>query len=217
MRTVHDTWSGDRIVAALYDTAVQHRATAWLGARALWGFPFSVIEDELRGVAALPAGTRILDLPTGGGLAFNALEPGHALDYVAADLSPEMLDRARERADRRGLTGVRFTPADAADPQFLDGAFDVVLSLTGLHCFAAPAAALAEFRRVLRPGGELRLTTVVRGAGRRHDDAVRLLRGLGVFGLVGTPDDLAAWLDAAGFATVTQTQSGALAIVRATA
>jgi SAM-dependent methyltransferase len=217
VRTVKDTWSGDRVVAALYDTAVQHRATAWLGARALWGFPFSVIEEEVRGIGALPAGTRVLDLPTGGGLALNALTPDHGLDYVAADLSPEMLDRARHRAARRRLPGVSFVIADAADLAFEDGAFDVVLSLTGLHCFAEPAAALAEFRRVLRPGGELRLTTVVRGAGRRHDDAVRLLRALGVFGRVGTPDELGAWLDAAGFREVRRSQAGALAVVRATA
>ncbi|WP_026911829.1 class I SAM-dependent methyltransferase [Patulibacter minatonensis] len=217
MPSLQDTWSTDRVVAALYDTAVQYRATAWAGARVLWGFPFSVIEQELRGVAALPRGTRILDLPTGGGLALNGLAPDHGLDYVAADLSSEMLDRTRARVAERGLPDIRVTEEDAAALTFDDDAFDVVLSLTGLHCFARPAAALAEFRRVLRPGGELRLTTVVRGAGRRHDDAVRLLRGLGVFGLVGTPDDLAAWLDAAGFATVTQTQSGALAIVRATA
>lgn len=217
MRTVQDTWSGDRIVAALYDTAVQHSVTAWLGARALWGFDFAVIDEEVRQVGALPAGTRILDLPTGGGLALNALEPGHGLDYVAADLSTEMLDRARARAGRRGLTGVRFATADASALAFPDDAFDVVLSLTGLHCFARPAEALAEFRRVLRPGGELRLTTVVRSAGRRHDDAVRLLRGLGVFGRVGTPEELAAWLDAAGFTRVRQSQEGALAIVRATA
>jgi ubiquinone/menaquinone biosynthesis C-methylase UbiE len=215
--SVQDTWSGDRIVAALYDTAVQYRATAWAGARVLWGFPFSVIEDELRDIAQLPPGTRILDLPTGGGLALNGLSPGHGLHYVAADLSPEMLDRARARATRRGLSDVRVVAADAADLDFDDDTFDVVLSLTGLHCFARPAKALAEFRRVLRPGGELRLTTVVRGAGRRHDDAVRLLRGLGVFGHVGTAEDLSGWLAAAGFPTIDQTRSGALAVVRAVA
>lgn len=217
MRAAQDTWSGDRVVAALYDTAVQHRATAWLGARVLWGFGFGVIEDELRGVAALPPGTRILDLPTGGGLALNGLAPGHGLDYVAADLSPEMLDRARRRAARRGLSGVRFAAADAAALPYPDGAFDVVLSLTGLHCFTRPAEALAEFRRVLRPGGELRLTTVVRDAGARHDDAIRVLRALGVFGRVGTPDELASWLRDAGFAAPRQTQAGALAVVRAAA
>ncbi|MDO9407890.1 class I SAM-dependent methyltransferase [Patulibacter sp.] len=217
MRTVQDTWSTDRIVAALYDTAVQRPVTAWLGARVLWGFDFGVIDEEIRRLGELPAGTRVLDLPTGGGLALKTLRPDHGLDYVAADLSTEMLDRAASRASSRALTGVRFAEADASALEFADDAFDVVLSLTGLHCFAEPAAALAEFRRVLRPGGELRLTTVVRGAGRRHDDAVRLLRGLGVFGHVGTPEDLGRWLDEAGFRHVDRSQSGALAIVRATA
>lgn len=214
---MQDTWSGDRIVAALYDTAVQRRPTAWLGAGLLWGFPFSVVEREISGIAELPPGTRILDLPTGGGLALKALAPDHGLDYVAADLSTEMLGRARSRATARGLHGIRFAQDDATALPHDDGTFDVVLSLTGLHCFAEPASALEEFRRVLRPGGELRLTTVVRGAGRRHDDAIRLLRGLGVFGHVGTPQDLAGWLQDAGFAKVDQSQAGALAVVRAEA
>jgi SAM-dependent methyltransferase len=217
VRTVQDTWSTDRVVAALYDTAVQRSATAWLGARVLWGFDFGVIDEEIRRMGELPPGTRVLDLPTGGGLALRSLGPDHGLDYVAADLSTEMLDRARSRAAARGLTGIRFAQEDASALGFPADAFDVVLSLTGLHCMAEPAAALAEFRRVLRPGGELRLTTVVRGAGRRHDDAVRLLRGLGVFGHVGTPEDLGEWLQAAGYAHVDRSQSGALAIVRATA
>lgn len=217
MRTVQDRWSSDRIVAGLYDTAVQNPLAARLGAWVLWGFDFAVIDDEVRRIGELPAGARVLDLPTGGGLALNALGPGHGLRYTAADLSPEMLDRARARSERRDLSDIAFAEADAADLRFPDDTFDVVLSLTGLHCFSRPAEALAEFRRVLRPGGELRLTTVVRGAGPRHDDAIRLLRGLGVFGQVGTPEDLAGWLDAAGFAPVEQTQAGALAIVRATA
>jgi ubiquinone/menaquinone biosynthesis C-methylase UbiE len=128
-----------------------------------------------------------------------------------------MLGRARRRAAERGLSGICFVPADAAALPQPDGGFDVVLSLTGLHCFTRPAAALAEFHRVLRPGGELRLTTVVRGAGRRSDDAIRLLRGLGVFGQVGTPDELSGWLRDAGFDVTAQTRAGALAIVRATA
>lgn len=210
-------WSRDRIVAALYDTAVQNPITARIGARLLWGFDFGVIDDEIAAMADLPAGARVLDLPTGGGLALRALRRGRGLDWVAADLSPEMLDRARARSARLGVDGVSFVTADAAALGFDDDTFDVVLSLTGLHCFARPAEALAEFRRVLRPDGELRLTTVVRGAGPRHDDAVRLLRGLGVFGRVGTEDELAGWLRAAGFARVDQRRSGALAVVRASA
>jgi ubiquinone/menaquinone biosynthesis C-methylase UbiE len=176
-----------------------------------------VIDREIPSHREQPAGTRVLDLPTGGGLALKTLRPDHGLDYVASDLSTEMLGRARSRAAARGLEGVRFAQDDATALPYDEGAFDVVLSLTGLHCFARPAAALAEFRRVLRPAGELRLTTVVRGAGARHDDAVRLLRGLGVFGHVGTPEDLAGWLDDAGFARVERSQHGALAVVRARA
>ena len=62
------------------------------------GLPVLRHRAQIQGTAELPAGTRILDLPTGGGLALKALRPDHGLDYVAADLSTEMLDRARTRA-----------------------------------------------------------------------------------------------------------------------
>ncbi|WP_210493472.1 class I SAM-dependent methyltransferase [Patulibacter sp. SYSU D01012] len=215
MRPVQERWARERLVAVGYDVAVQTPLLATVGARLLWGFDVREMFAEIDRAADLPAGTRVLDVPTGGGLVPRALPPGHGLDVVAVDLSPVMVERARALAERRGVEGVRFAVADATAMPFPDADFDVVLSYTGLHCFADPEAALREFRRVLRPGGELRLTTVVRGAGRRQDDAVRMMRGLGVFGHVGTADEVRGWLGAAGFAAVEGRRMGALAVFSA--
>ena len=87
--------------------------------------------------------------------------------YGAADLSPVMLRRARAEAERRDHGQIEFTEADAETLPFEDGSFDLYVSYTGLHCFPDPAAAVAEIGRVLRPGGVLRGSMVLRRAGLR--------------------------------------------------
>ena len=103
----------------------------------------------------------ILDVPCGGGVAFRGLRPGQRVRYVAADLSPLMLGRARAEAKRRDLHQIEFTEADVEALPFKDASFDLCVSCTGLHCFPDPAA-VSEIARVLRPGGVLRGTTLVR-------------------------------------------------------
>ena len=158
-----------------------------------------------------PTATAILDVPCGGGVAFRGLRPGQNLRYVAADLSPVMLDRARAEAERRGIDWVEFAEADVEALPFEDGTFDLCVTYTGLHCFPDPARAVAEMARVLRPGGELRGTAVLTGAGLRQDAAVRMMRLAGLFGPSGTLAELKSWLTAAGLAEVSAQRDGALA------
>jgi len=64
--------------------------------------------------------------------------------------------------------------------------------------------------RVLRPGGVLRGTTVVKRAGLRQDAFVRLYQAAGVFGPSFTPDELETWLADAGTLDVSTRTDGAL-------
>ena len=77
---------------------------------------------------------------------------------VALDRSPEMLARARARAERLGLrVGIR--EADVRATGLADGRFDFVVA-SFLFCVLREEAqlpALAELRRITRPGGEIRL------------------------------------------------------------
>ncbi|WP_460369490.1 class I SAM-dependent methyltransferase, partial [Actinocorallia lasiicapitis] len=114
--------------------------------------------------------------------------------YVAADRSDAMLERAKAHAAERHLDQVRFVRADAAALPFDDASFDLVTSFNGLHVLPDPAAAVAEFARVLRPGGTLRGTLVVVGERRRSDLLVRAFRLARAFGPGGTADDLQDWL-----------------------
>ena len=48
-------------------------------------------------VGRLPDGARVLDVPSGGGVALRGLRPGQRVDWVAADISPTMLARTMAR------------------------------------------------------------------------------------------------------------------------
>jgi demethylmenaquinone methyltransferase/2-methoxy-6-polyprenyl-1,4-benzoquinol methylase len=123
------------------DRRWRHAVAASLGARA----------DE-----------RVLDLAAGTGTS-SAVLARHGARCVACDFSLGMLQvgAARFRRARRGLAGrdsrpaVSFVAGDALALPFRTGAFDGVTISFGLRNVADPRAALAEMRRVTRPGGRL--------------------------------------------------------------
>jgi ubiquinone/menaquinone biosynthesis C-methylase UbiE len=176
----------------------------------IWGTNTARFYRDIARLAELPAGTGVLDIPCGGGVAFRGLRPAQNLRYVAADLSPVMLRRARGEAERRGLRWIEFTEADVESLPFEEGAFDLCVSYTGLHCFPDPPAAIRQMARVLRPGGELRGTTVVKRAGIRQDRFVRLMQLGGVFGPGLTSAELESSLADAGLPAARIERDGAL-------
>jgi SAM-dependent methyltransferase len=76
---------------------------------------------------------------------------------VISDQAEGMLDGARARAAELGLTGIEFQSLNAEWIDLPLASVDVVLCRYGYMLMADPAAALAETRRVLRPGGRLGL------------------------------------------------------------
>jgi ubiquinone/menaquinone biosynthesis C-methylase UbiE len=168
--------------------------------------------DELR---TLPHDADVLDVPCGGGVALRGVDPNRPIRYVAADLSPYQLARARREADARQLSFVELVQTDATQLPFADSTFDLCVSYNGLHCLSNAAAAIAEIGRVLRPGGELRGTTVLRGTSTRADLTLGLYQRMGVFARPPTTADLKAWLLDAGFMQSTIETDGAIAHFRA--
>jgi len=105
-------------------------------------------------------GDRVLDLAAGTGTSALSFTAAGA-DCVACDFSLGMLRAGQSRLAQRG-TGrnpvagsVGLVAGDALRLPFRDAAFDAVTISFGLRNVARPAAALAEMRRVTRPGGRL--------------------------------------------------------------
>jgi len=107
--------------------------------------------------AKVQAGQSVLDVGCGTGVvAVTAARLGARVKGL--DLTPALLERARENAQIAGLE-IDWREGDAENLPFDDGAFDVVLSQFG-HMFAPrPSVAIAQMLRVLKPGGTIAFAT----------------------------------------------------------
>ena len=127
------------------------------------------LERALSGIPGDFAG-RLLEVPVGTGVLTMPLYrtmPRAAVTCL--DYSPDMMARARGRAERMGLSNVVFRQGDVGALPFDDGGFDAVLSLNGFHAFPDKDAAWRETFRVLRPGGVFCGCFYVRGENRLTD------------------------------------------------
>ena len=149
------TAAGIRDVNTRYhDAAAAHYDTKW-------GVDYGEIgRNQVRGKLhkllgkPLPHYGRSLEIGAGTGyFTLNMLQDGVVGEAVATDISPGMLDALQANAQRIGVQ-VRTVACDAEDLPFEDASFDLVLGHAVLHHIPHLERAFAEFRRVLRPGGE---------------------------------------------------------------
>ena len=107
--------------------------------------------------AAVRSGQRVLDVGCGTGVVgITAAKTGAKV--TGLDLTPELLERARENA-KIAEQNVDFHEGDAEQLPFADREFDVVLSQFG-HMFAPrPDVCVSEMLRVLKPGGTIAFST----------------------------------------------------------
>lgn len=108
---------------------------------------------ELLAKAELEPGLDVLDVATGtGNVAVRAAASGASV--VGLDITPELLDIARQRADALGVT-VEWLEGDAEQLPFAADSFDRVLSTFGVQFAPRHLRVADELVRVLRPGGLL--------------------------------------------------------------
>jgi SAM-dependent methyltransferase len=100
-------------------------------------------------------GMRVLDVAAGTG---NASIPAAAsgATVVASDLTPELFEAGRARAEAEGVE-LEWVEADAEDLPFEDASFDAVVSSIGVMFAPHHQAAADELVRVCRPGGKIGL------------------------------------------------------------
>jgi ubiquinone/menaquinone biosynthesis C-methylase UbiE len=175
--------------------------------RLLWGGDTKAYYESMAAVGEAPDGATIVDCPCGAGPALRALRPEQEVRYVAADLSPAMLRRARARAEKRQLgDGIEFVETKAEDLPVETAGVDLFLSFWGLHCFPDPRAAIGEIARVLKPGGRLVGASFVRGPSLRQRMLLR--PDTGDFGPMCTEPELLEWLAEAGLRLTAKGRSG---------
>jgi len=96
---------------------------------------------------------RVLEVGVGTGINL-ALYPRHC-SITAIDFSSSMLEKARERAARKELRGLRLLQMDAADLKFADHSFDIVYAPYLISVVPDPVKVACEMRRVCRSGGRI--------------------------------------------------------------
>ena len=148
----------DEIRAAHFEIA-EALAPTWERRRAdIEGVATPVREWMLRELAA-EQGQTVLELAAGiGETGFEAARAiGEEGRLITSDFSPAMLAAAERRGEELGLTNVDYRVLDAERIELDDDSVDGALCRFGFMLVPDVAAALAETRRVLRPGGRLAL------------------------------------------------------------
>jgi ubiquinone/menaquinone biosynthesis C-methylase UbiE len=124
-----------------------------------WLLGVRAAHRRLAGQAAVRPGHRVLEIGTGtGNLALLVARRHAGAEIIGLDPDPLALAVARRKAERRGLR-VQWDLGTAGELPYADASVDRVLSSLMFHHLdeAEKRRALAEVRRVLKPGGSLHL------------------------------------------------------------
>ena len=155
-------------------------------------------------IANLDAGETVLDLGSGGGfdcfLASDAVGPDGRV--IGVDMTPEMVERARENARDRGDDTVDFRLGEIEHLPVADGTVDVIISNCVLNLSPDKLQVFREAARVLRPGGRLAISDVVRTAELPDDLRIDPDSVSACIGGAATTAELEAMIEAAGFVDV---------------
>ena len=153
-----------------------------------WAWFYDLAERSNRTVNAaaaarvaglVPVGARVLDCAAGTG-EFSLAAAKRAASVLCTDQSQPMLDRARKKAAKRGLTNISFAQRDVTALSDPDGSFDAVIAANVLHLLPEPETAVRELWRVTAPGGRLILPTYLQGkAGTAYGAMIKIYQGVG--------------------------------------
>ncbi|WP_187432965.1 arsenite methyltransferase [Natronococcus pandeyae] len=152
-------------------------------------------------ISQLEPGETVLDLGSGGGFDcfLAAREVGPEGRVIGVDMTPEMLERARENARESDLENVEFRLGEIEHLPVADESVDAIISNCVVNLSPAKPRVLAEAFRVLRPGGRLAISDLVATEPlprevRENPDAVSAC-----VGGAATIAEMETWLDDAGF------------------
>jgi SAM-dependent methyltransferase len=126
-----------------------------------------------------PAGSLVLEAGCGvGAQTVTLAAQSPEAQFVSIDISPVSLAQAKRQIRARGYTNVAFAQADIFALPYKDGQFDHVFICFVLEHLADPVAALAQLRRVLKPGGTLTVIEGDHGSTFFHPDSANARRAV---------------------------------------
>jgi ubiquinone/menaquinone biosynthesis C-methylase UbiE len=149
-----------------FDAAKYKRTTfeQWQSAAAAW-YRWSPLINKWLGkatdimleMAAVNKGSHVLDVAAGAGeqSVTAAKKVGPTGRVLVTDISPNLLEFAKQMAKAAGLNNVETEVMDGENLTLADNIFDAVISRVGLIYFPDQQKALKEMLRVLKPGGKV--------------------------------------------------------------
>ncbi|MCK5075537.1 MAG: methyltransferase domain-containing protein [Calditrichia bacterium] len=128
----------------------------------LWSAPFGLmLLDHIK----LSRGMKVLDV--GCGLGFPALELaqrlGESCMVYGIDPWGSALNRAKQKINNYNIKNVKLIEGDASATEFEVNYFDLIVSNLGINNFEKPKEVLKECYRILKPNGQIALTTNFKG------------------------------------------------------